>query len=302
MKISSLIRKFFNLLLLKKDSSFHHTTTYYAQSLPASIRRVLFYFPNPELMHLGDHLFFEPALAYLSHHSIEVSIIPTPAMQSYFSQLGYTTTWIEADIIVSRYEFYHELTSYDIPKVFFNTSYSPHQQFLCDDLTQQLASLCSLPCPSFLIRPQSPPSILSFPWLHKHPLLIVSNSIDSSRFRLRSHDFKLIDQKAYELKKQYNLCVIHVGSDSDKKNFPPLSCSDYDLRGKTTVNDIFALCALPQTWGGVTFDSFILHLLAMNDKHLFVRCRGRFLKKNAHYIQTYVSPPFYTTHSPQFLV
>src|SRR3954469_20360763 len=51
-------------------------------------KQVIFYLADTKVVHLGDTLWFEPIARYLTGH-FDVSIYPNPAMEFYFTKLGY---------------------------------------------------------------------------------------------------------------------------------------------------------------------------------------------------------------------
>lgn len=93
--------------------------------------------------------------------------------------------------------------------------------------------------------------------------------------------------------KELNFKIIHIGSlkdkemDSKKYHFVTL-----DLRGKTTVTDLFNLVGRENVKAYIGFDGFIMHLFFINFKKTYVKIRGKINKKSKEEILKYVNPPF----------
>src|SRR5579863_2507136 len=86
MKFRSLIEKsyyrFYKYFIAGKDSQ-----CFYKGRIDTP-KQVIFYLADKKIVHLGDTLWFEPIARFLSGH-FDVSIYPNPAMELYFTKLGY---------------------------------------------------------------------------------------------------------------------------------------------------------------------------------------------------------------------
>ena len=73
------------------------------------IKSILLFFPDYEMMHYGDHLFFEPLARNLRLKGYQLYISPIKAMEFYFQSLGYKiaeeVTLNKVDLIITRVEF-----------------------------------------------------------------------------------------------------------------------------------------------------------------------------------------------------
>ena len=105
--------------------------------------------------------------------------------------------------------------------------------------------------------------------------ILFNNYIDSSAFRINKKMLKSLDDKAKELKKKFNARIIHTGSQNDKKNdYKHYDFVDLDLRGKTTVEDIFYLLSRDNVLYNVSFDAFQMHVAFLYNKKSFIKFRG----------------------------
>jgi ADP-heptose:LPS heptosyltransferase len=122
---------------------------------------------------------------------------------------------------------------------------------------------------------------------------LFNNYINSGSFRKFFIDESKLIKKAIELKSS-GYSIIYVGSKSDKeqdqKNYPFV---DIDLRGIVSIEQLVALCYLPNIYGAITYDNFLMHLMGIFGKKAMVLFRGRFLKKNANHHFLYVNNTFF---------
>ncbi len=75
--------------------------------------------------------------------------------------------------------------------------------------------------------------------------------------------------------------LFQVGSkDEFKIDKTPYPFDKIDLRGKVSFSDLFLLINHPNCQGYIGFDNAIMHLSLFFNKKVFIKFRGRFLKKN----------------------
>lgn len=122
---------------------------------------------------------------------------------------------------------------------------------------------------------------------------IFSNYINSGSFRKFFIDESKLIKKAIELKSG-GYSIIHVGSKYDKEqdqnNYPFV---DIDLRGIVSIETLITLCHLPNVYGAITYDNFLMHLMGIFGKKAIVLFRGRFLKKNSIHHFLHVNNTFF---------
>lgn len=264
------------------------------------IVRVLMYFDDPEFMHLGDHLFFEPLANELNKQGFEVVISPTNIMSPYFSSLGYQTQksnnilLSSFDLIITKFEFSDILKNANTNCLYISTSYTKSKDFLCDDIINKTAKILNFKRENSYAVPGSPisgNSKISIPPEHKY--IVFNNYVDSASYRLGKNSYKKLYQYAVELAKKENLKIIHIGTESEKQRDRKKYKDVYlDLRGNTSMMDVFCLASHSNIKYCVSFDVFVAHVFFINKKKSYVKFRGRFSKTNTEYIINNVLPPF----------
>jgi len=264
------------------------------------INTILFYFPSYEMMHFGDHLFFEPLARHLKLQGYKVYIMPINAMELYFQDLGYEI-WSYADfkntdLIITRVEFIKILKQIKSQTLFIDTASPKVNSPLCNDMIEKVSKFLNLqrvdydPIPLYLNVANDG----DFPFLKKDDnYIIFNNYIDSGSIRSGStHQNSIIDF-VRNLKDRTGFKVVHTGSNNDKNcDSRVYDFVDIDIRGKTSIKDLFTLCSLNNVIYNVSFDGFQMHLFFIQNKKSFVLFRGRLIKKNEEYIKKYVNPPF----------
>ena len=266
--------------------------------VPVRPRSVLFYFPDPALMHLGDHLFWEPVLRHLQGQGIPLAIHPSPTMREYFEALGHPVAdgadLDRFDLIATRVEFLFDPALGGRPVMFFKQKQPPPGRPYCQLLTEQFCRLFELPAPGAVPPPASWPGLPPFQGLdpaRRH--LVFNNAIDSGRFRLFPADHRRLLAACAELAHQEDLTVLHVGSAADAEtdrtdyHFPRI-----DLRGLTTVAQLFALLDHPQVVQSLSYDTFPAHLVMLLGKPATILQRRSWPRAEFMSVRTCFLPPF----------
>ena len=266
--------------------------------VPESPRSILFYFPDPVLMHLGDHLFWEPALRHLRASGHAAAVLPAPAMRGYFESLGHPVAEPSDlgtfDLIATRVEFLYDPALAGRPVVYFKQKQPYPGKPYCQLLTEQLCILAQLPPPTAFPPParfrEPPPGPALDPG---ERYLVFNNYIDSGSFRLNSRDRQRLLAACAELRRSEGLEVLHVGSAGDAAGdrtaypFPRI-----DLRGRTTVPQLFALFAHPQVVQSLSFDTFPAHLAMLHGKKANILQRRSWPRTEFESVRTCFLPPF----------
>ncbi len=265
------------------------------------VKSILFYFPDYEMMHFGDHLFFEPLARHLRSHGYRLIISPINAMEFYFQDLGYRigddSSLENIDLIITRVEFIGALKNVDSQILFIDTASSKIKSPLCNDIIEKVSEFLGLqnlnynPVPSYSYTVNE--GKLSF--LSKNNnYIIFNNYIDSGSIRSGStHQNSIIDF-VRSLKDKTGFKVVHTGSSNDKNcDSRVYDFVDIDIRGKTSIKDLFIICSLNNVIYNVSFDGFQMHLFFVQNKKSFILFRGRLIKRNEDYIKKFVNPPFF---------
>lgn len=285
MKLRSYIKKMFGRItiatILRK--SFVYPNMYLlnlAETDLSKAKKILFYFNDPEFMHLGDHLFFLPLIKTFIDSGYQIEAAPTKIMQPLLEKLGVPIVggkvdFNHYDLIVSRAELFDKLIHHRSLLIDVARNLSMP---ICDQLITQFSKY-------FVLKPYMAYdfSVLkSDEILHKMHLSAKNKYIlfnfycDSSSFLITQQKVNALvaKVKSYAIMPGYK--VVLVGSKTDKDNDNYIYDFDYiDLRGQTTVLDIFALAQNDRVEHYIGFDAFVMHVFSLIHKTSFVVFRGR---------------------------
>ena len=301
MKILSILKKIKKLLIFKTISGDWKYDNVFLHSVDSNpVRKIILYFDDPEFMHLGDHLFFEPLANELTVQGYEVLVLATKQMKPYFLSLGYRTEFqsdenlTSFDLIITKFEFSDILKNVNSNCLYISTSYTKSCNYLCLDIVKKTSHVLGYISSTQLSIPSKPLVKLNNLKLPKHhKYVLFNNYVDSASYRLTSSDYKYLEEFVINLAQREGLKIIHVGTraekQSDKKTYGFVYA---DIRGKTEMLDIFSLAEQSNVKCCVSFDVFIAHVFFINNKKSFVKFRGRFSNKRYNYITNYVLPPF----------
>ncbi len=273
----------------------------YPRNLPldkSGIKRILLYFPDYKIMHLGDHLFFEPLARVLMQNGYEVVIQPASIMQFYFDQLGYISGNIEDgfDLVITRVEFILSLAKHKGAVLYIDITNTNIKQPLCYDIACKILIILGIKNFVFDDKPAmiSGNLCVDFGINSNDKYILFNNYIDSGAFRIGSRHQRAIVDFVCNLKEETGYKVIHVGSNKDKeRDWHKYDFVDLDLRGKTSVAELFDLVKRENIIYNVSYDAFIMHLFFLVEKRSFILFRGRFLLKYANLMLDYFNPPFF---------
>ncbi len=269
--------------------------------LPARPRSVLFHFPDPARMHLGDHLFWEPAVRHLRGQGVELAVHPSPAMRGYFEALGHPLAGDgdldRFEVIATRYEFLFDPLLRGRPVLFFKQKQPPPGRPYCQLLTEQLCQVLGLAPPGPVPPPAPWPGLPEYHGLDPdRRYLLFNNAIDSGHFRLFPGDRRRLLAACAERAQREGLTVLHVGSATDARgdrtdyHFPRI-----DLRGLTSVAELWALAADPRVVQTLSFDTFPAHLAMLLGKPATILQRRSWPRSEFQAVRTCFLPPFLPT-------
>lgn len=244
------------------------------------VRKILFYFNAPEFMHLGDHLFFLPLIKTFIDGGYIVEVAPTVVMKPLLERLNIplangTIIFSDYDLIVSRAEL--------VDKLFANQSLLVDvaknlSMPICDQLITQFSryfNLSSYTPYDFSILKK--PDILRHKHLPpQHKYILFNFYCDSSSFLITKGKVELLTKQVKSYAERSGYKVVLVGSKADKDNDNYVYDFDHiDLRGQTSVLDIFALAQDENVEHYIGFDAFVMHVFSLVHKNSFVVFRGR---------------------------
>lgn len=274
------------------------------------IKKILFYFPKYEYMHLGDHLFFEPLMSQLVKDGYEVSVFPAKIMGFYFKNLGYRViSELEenVDLIITRTEFIKEIKKLKNILLYEYLNINLNEK-LCVDIVKKIYKVIDR---NIIINPlgikiqylklniETQKEIQNkYNISEEKKYIIFNNYLDSGKFlNIFSNYNKKFEIKLKKLKKQ-GYYVIHVGSEKDKKKDKKIyEFVDIDLRGKTSIEELFYLINLDNIKVNIGFDAFIMHLFFIKEKVNYIFIRNKMTSKRRECIKKYFNPAIYLEES-----
>lgn len=303
LKLNYLVKKVINKYDAFKLHSNVRYDNLYVYNLPKNIKTVkniLLYFPDYQMMHLGDHIFFEPLIRELKKAGFNVEIQPVKMMEFYFINLGYQIGNIKTkkyDLIVTRIEFYPSLKNSNFSIIYVEIANYKIIQPLCFDIIKKLFNILKIETEKIDDIPKLVSSVLSESLKNilnsKDKYILFNNYIDSGSFRITKKHYNKLIEYVQELKMKTGYKIIHTGSKNDKQKDKRIyNFVDIDLRGKLSIEDLFNLVQLNNVVYNVSFDAFQMHLFFMAHKKSYIMFRGRFTKRYKNLFVNCFNPPF----------
>ena len=246
-------------------------------------------FLDGRLTHIGDQLFFDPLIQNLSSYFDHVDIVPTKPMSEYFRLFGHNVLTCEVfdaqnyDLIITRIEEFWNFKKYLSQTIFINTVEKSLKNRITSEIVKSVYQVLKIPLYNDALKPRIPnasekkevTTTVKQTLSQHQQYLIYSNYVDSGWFRVKKKDRDILEKSALKLAKEHNLTIVHVGTSQDKKNDPHFICYDnyIDLRGKTSIVDLFCLCHLENIKICVTFDTFVFHVASLTNTKSYVRMK-----------------------------
>lgn len=297
MKLYSVAKKIYHIIcaqFLNKNNFIYPNLYLFNQNRHglAKAKTVLFYFDSTEYMHLGDHLFFMPLVKVFIDSGYDVEVRTTIVMYDIFKALNlnvveFNKPFEEYDIIISRFELINRLKKYRSLLVHVSKN-------ITKPISEHIIYECSK---YFNLKNYTKPNLSVFynrdifskfnlPVNKK--LVFFSLYCDASSYLLteakKSWLLHFIEQ--YTNDPEYLVVLIGSKFDklSDKRNY---NFKHIDLRGLTSVMDIFSIVGADNTLYYIGFDAFLMHVFSLFEKHSFVVFRGRITKKQNDMLKKY---------------
>lgn len=262
-------------------------------------RSIGFDFSDSRHVHLGDHLFLEPAMRACRDRGIEVVVAPGAAMRAYLHEAGYTvvdpTVVLDQELRVSSVWMYDAMPRHERRRRFLYLNTIDHHIDgpVAEHLAAQVLRAARVD--------QTEPDIDGRPFLvapGPTPLdresgrwLVFNDAVDSGWFRVTSSDRTVLADIA-AAKRREGFRIARVGSAGDLAQRPErIGIEDLDLRGRTTVVELFRLLGSPKVVGTISFDTLVAHMGIALDKPADIRLR-RFSRRHSRFLKQYLIPPF----------
>lgn len=270
------------------------------------VKCIFFELDSDEYMHLGDHLFFLPLIKSFIDSGYEVDVRTTKAMHDLFKMLNLNVVEapkpLEAyDLIISRFELIQRLKNYK--SLLLDVSKNLTQP-ICDQMLAEFGKYFKLKAyikPDFMIF-YNKDILKKFNLPTDKKLVFFNLYCDASSYLITQAKKNQLINFVKEYANNPNYAVVFVGGKSDKEKDKNLYDFNFiDLRGKTTVIDIFALVGASSVEYYIGFDAFIMHVFSLLNKRSFVVFRGRLTKQQDNMLRKYHVNLFNEDHTVTLL-
>jgi hypothetical protein len=265
---------------------------------PASIG---FDFSNGRHVHIGDHLFLEPTFRACRDRGVPVVVAPIAPMRDYFVEAGYrigTPEQVRGQALRITSVYMYD----DVPRT------ERHDRYLyLNTIDHHIGGRVAEHLAEHVVRaahldPAKPP-IDGRPFLvNSGPTVldeqpaeprwwVFNDAVDSGWFRVLPSDRKILADAAAE-KRRDGFRIVRVGSSADLEKRPEtIGVEDLDLRGRTSVMDLFRLLRSARVAGTISFDTAVAHMGIACGKDALIRLR-RFTPAHQRFLKAHLIPPF----------
>jgi hypothetical protein len=261
-----------------------------------------FDFSNARHVHIGDHLLLEPALRTVRDSGIPVVVAPIAPMRDYFFEARYQLATPEEvkeqALRVTSVYMYDDVPRAERHKryLYLNTIDHHITGRVAEHLAEYVArGVCLEPeVPSVEGRPylvQPGPTPLDSIEPRTANWWVFNDAVDSGWFRVLPSDRQLLAAAAAE-KRKAGFRIVRVGSPADLEKRPQrIGIEDLDLRGRTSVMDLFRLLRSPLVAGTISFDTVVAHMGIACGKDAVIHLR-RFTPAHQRFLKSHLIPPF----------
>lgn len=258
----------------------------------ANVGSILFELNDPEFMHLGDHLFFIPLVKALTKNGYRVEVHVSPLMYDVFKKLDLPVTsqpssYSSYDLVISRFELVSQLSKHKSLLVNVSKNLTmPICSQLLDTFSKYFKREFSEAIDTTLFK--NPLILEKFNIPEGTKLVLLSLYCDSSSYLITSKKREQLLNIVSSYAQDPHYDVVLVGTEKDRKNHKLSPAFRFhDLRGRTSIIDLFELVNHPRTMLYVGFDSFVMHLFSLAGKNSIVKFRGRISKRQSEMLSKY---------------
>ncbi len=256
------------------------------------VKRVLFALNSREYMHLGDHLFFIPLIKTFIDSGYHVEVTATKPMLETFKMLNLNVAtnqvkFEDYDLIISRFELIRRLKYHKALLVHVSKNLTKP---ICEQMLVEFSKYFKLKdftAPNYGVF-HNEKIAEKFKLPQNKKLLMFNLYCDASSYLITQakKDILLNFVKEYATNPHY--AILMVGSKHDKLFDKNVYDFDFiDLRGITSVRDIFELVSLANVEYYIGFDAFVMHVFSLLKKRSFIVFRGRVTKKQDTMLRKY---------------
>jgi hypothetical protein len=230
-----------------------------------------FDFSNARHVHIGDHLFLEPTVRACRDRGVSVVIAPIAPMRDYFLEAGYqlaTPHEVSRQALrVSSVYMYDDVPRHERHERYLYLNTIDHHitgrvaEHLAEHVVRAVCldpSTLEIDGRPYLVNPGS--TSLDAIDSHAGHWWVFNDAVDSGWFRVLPSDRRLLAEAA-AAKRREGYRIVRVGSAADLAKRPgKIGVEDLDLRGRTSVMDLFRLLRAPQVAGTISFDTVVAHM------------------------------------------
>lgn len=228
---------------------------------------ICIYLDHPRLMHFGDQIFFKPLFEQLRLSNFPVKVKVSKQLEFFFDHKRELNPNLTKTLFVSSSRLLGYLKSkygQNIKYFLYDTNSRGVSEPITNFIVNRFSDYFNL---QDSLNAVSKNNFFVKNFRHKFDLLdkkenyiILNNYFNSGLFRVLPKDHKLLLD---ELEKEKSNCkVVHIGSDMDiardRKKYSQYI--NIDLRGKTTIKDLYSIFSNYKIERVFTFDTFTLHL------------------------------------------
>ncbi len=215
--LTKMIQQKFRHTLFAKSSEFIRVVE--RQSKIASPEKIGFYLDNPFFIHLGDQLFFEPALRLITG-KFDAYIKPTPDMAEYFIKSGAKVITNEkifdCDMIVTREELLPEVLSKTKADIISINTFSEDMRYrISDAIAYSLVQLLKIEIPGDFDFSPWRPSATRQQIADDDDKVILAPYVNSGWFRAWNSDVRQLSLLAKTYAEESGLSLFLVGGKED---------------------------------------------------------------------------------------
>ena len=274
-------------------------------NLDRAPRSIGFDISNALHVHLGDHLFLEPTMRACRDRGVDVVVAPGPAMREYFRDAGFAVVTpdvaLRQELRVTSVWMYDTMPSAERRTRFLYLNMIDHniQRPVAEHMADHVMRAAHLD-PGAAPIDGRPHLVAPGPTALDDAdgrWLLFNDTVDSGWFRVTRWDrAALADVAAEQRRAGYR--IARVGTEAERIARPErLGIEDLDLRGQTSVMDLFRLLRSPKVVGTVSFDHVVAHMGMACDKPAIVKVR-RCSRRHGDFMKRYLIPPFSVGRRP----
>ena len=263
-------------------------------------RSIGFDLSNARHVHLGDHLFLEPAMRACRLRGVEVVVAPGAAMKEYFRDAGYPvvppSVALQQELRVTPVWMYDSMPPHERRTRFLYLNMIDHRigRPVAEHMAEEVLRAACLDPDTAPIDGRAhlvAPGATALDGLEGRWLLF-NDTVDSGWFRVNRWDRAVLADVARQ-RRDAGFRIARVGTEAERIARPArIGVEDVDLRGRTSVMDLFRLLRSPAVEGTISFDHVVAHYGISCGKPAVVKVR-RSSRGHSDFMKRFLIPPFH---------